>query len=276
LSRILNFLKSLNPGRSVNSLPTLTLSEYRSLVVALPPPTDQQKDNFCKFVSKAHSWYKHLPLCLPGVKFHLFIDPSAGCERALTFSGKVKVTPRAKQGFHYSWIPTNAYRRNFGYLAYSCRAGTKSFDVKWNQVIGYSDDVATISTSDGQVCALPPEVIRVGSVSLTAVINNLSAACEHWGFLAADADELTWPEESGGRKVLQKIIARARRISQDSLSFEERERINRMRVDEALLLEEPELLHVDPELYELLAPEQSRQRAEMIKAMQCVCDLIYN
>lgn len=94
--------------------------------------------------------------------------------------------------------------------------------------------------------------------------------------MAADAEELTWPEESGGRDVLQKIIARASRISQDSLSFEERERINRMRVDEALILEDPELLHVDPELYELLAPEQRRQRSEMIQAMQCVCDLIYN
>lgn len=97
-------------------LPTLTLSEYRSLVVTLPPPTDQQKDNFSKFVSQAHSWYKHLPLCLPGVKFHFFIDSSAGCERAVTFTGKIKLTPRAKQGFHYSWIPTNEYRRNFGYL----------------------------------------------------------------------------------------------------------------------------------------------------------------
>lgn len=220
---------------------TLTISEYRSLVDTLPPPTDQQKNNFSKFVSQSHSWYKHLPLC-----------------------------------FHYSWIPTNEYRRNFGYLAYSCRAGTKSSEVKWNKVIGSSDDVATISTSEGQLYALPPEVSRAGSVRLTAVIHNWSAACEHWGFLAADAEELTWPEESGGRDVLQKIIARASRISQDSLSFEERERINRMRVDEALILEDPELLHVDPELYELLAPEQRRQRSEMIQAMQCVCDLIYN
>lgn len=255
---------------------TLTISEYRSLVETLPPPTDQQKNNFSKFVSQSHSWYKHLPLCLPGVKFHFFIDPYAGCERAVTFTGKIKLTPRARQGFHYSWIPTNEYRRNFGYLAYSCRAGTKSSEVKWNKVIGSSDDVATISTSEGQLYALPPEVSRAGSVRLTAVIHNWSAACEHWGFLAADAEELTWPEESGGRDVLQKIIARASRISQDSLSFEERERINRMRVDEALILEDPELLHVDPELYELLAPEQRRQRSEMIQAMQCVCDLIYN
>jgi len=276
LNRILNFLKSLNSDTSVDNLTILTLSEYRSLVATLPPPTDQQKENFSKFVSKAHSWYKHLPLCLPGVKFHFFIDPSAGCERSVTFTGKVNVTPRAKRGFHYSWIPTDEYRRNFGYLAYSCRAGTKFFNAKWNLVIGSSDDVATISTCEGQRCALPPEITQAGSVRLTAVIHNWSAACAHWGFLGAYADDLTWPEESGGRDVLQKIIARASRINQDSLPFEERERINRIRVDEALISEEPELLHVDPQLYELMVPEQSRQRSEMIKAMHCVCDLIYN
>ena len=48
-----------------------------------------------------------------------------------------------------------------------------------------------------------------------------------------------------------------------------------MRIDNARFVDEPELLYVDPELYELIAPEQGRQRAEMMKAMQRVCDLIY-
>ncbi len=277
MGRILNFLGYLGQGGGRVGLPTLTLAEYVAIASKLPPPTDRQKENFVRFVSQAHSWYKHLPLCLPGVKFRFFIDPSAGCERSVTFGGKVKFTPRVEQGFHYSWIPTAEYRQRFGYLAYSCGAGTKAHEVKWNLFTQPGDEVAAVPTDDGRLYALPPEVLRAGSARLTAVIHTWSAACDHWEVLAGiDAKYLFWPEESGGREVLQKIIERARVIGQEWLPFEERKRINRMRIDAALISEEPELLSVDPELYELMAPEKRRQRAEMVKAMQRVCDLIYS
>ncbi len=134
-----------------------------------------------------------------------------------------------------------------------------------------------VATVDGRLNPLPQEVARAGSVRLTAVIHNYSAYCEHWDLLAeVDAQYLTWPEESGGRDVLQKIIARAGAMRQDLLPVEERARINRIRIDKAVILEEPDLLYVDPELYQLLAPEKTRQRFEMVKAMQRVCDLIYH
>ena len=42
-------------------LPPLTLRQYIELVSDVPFPTHEQKENFIEYVSRAHSWYKHLP-----------------------------------------------------------------------------------------------------------------------------------------------------------------------------------------------------------------------
>jgi hypothetical protein len=49
-------------------LSSLTLAQYVDLVSPVPPPTQQQKEDFADFVSHAHSWYKHLPLYPPGFR----------------------------------------------------------------------------------------------------------------------------------------------------------------------------------------------------------------
>ena len=94
----------------------LPLAQYLDLVATVPVPTQEQKENFAEYVSHAHSWYKHLSLYPPGTLFHFFLDRHAGCDRK---HGTTSVASRVKTGFHYNQIPTDVYRRAFGYLAYS-------------------------------------------------------------------------------------------------------------------------------------------------------------
>jgi hypothetical protein len=241
--------------------PTIRLAEYVALVAGLPPPTEQQKENFAHFVSSAHSWYKHIPFWQPGVPFHFFIDPSAGCERRVTIFGKVKFRPRLKQGFHYSWIQTTEYRERFGYLAYSCGAGTKAFHVRFGFLITPGDNIEGIP-KDGRLYRLPQEVVEAGSVQLTSVIHDCSATISYWD-KSIGPESLSWPAESGGRETLQKIIKRCKAMRHESLNEIQK---NRVRIDEVGF--------VDAELFELLRPERQRQQSEMLKAMKRVCDLV--
>ncbi len=246
----------------MTTLATLQMAEYVALAVRLPPPTEDQRENFADFVSGAHSWYKHIPVWQPGVPFHFFIDPSAGCERRVTVFRKVKVTPRVKRGFHYSWIPTPEYRERFGYLTYSCAAGTKASEVKFGFMVTSTDGIAAIP-KDGRLYGLPPEVLQAGSVNLTSVIHPLSATYAYWDELGP-AKYLKWPTESGGQGCVQKIIERCQAMRHES--FEERK-------EKRILISEEGF--VDAELYELFTPERKRQQSEMINAMRRVCDLVY-
>ena len=50
---------------------------YLDIVKALPKPTPRQTDNFIKFVSSHHSWYKHLGF-ENETPFVFYLDPNAG------------------------------------------------------------------------------------------------------------------------------------------------------------------------------------------------------
>src|SRR5215472_1124014 len=77
----------------------LSLDDYLGLVRELPSPTPEQRQNFVDYVSTAHSWYKHLPLCLPGTRFYFYVDPSAGCDWITMQDGSHAIAERKKQGF---------------------------------------------------------------------------------------------------------------------------------------------------------------------------------
>lgn len=70
-------------GRTHAHLPSLTLAQYLEFLQGVPTPTNQQRDNFVEFVPYAHSWYKHLPLGLPGTPFHFYIDKYAGWDHRI-------------------------------------------------------------------------------------------------------------------------------------------------------------------------------------------------
>ena len=102
------------------------MNDYRKVVQGLPRPSAGQVRNFVDYVCQAHSWYKHLPLTLPGILFFFYLDPNAGCDLLLLPRGRAKYRERTEstQRFHYSWQPTAQYRQRFGYLEYFTEAGT--------------------------------------------------------------------------------------------------------------------------------------------------------
>ncbi len=249
-------------------LPSLSLAQYVGSIVEVPLPTAQQRENFVEYVSHAHSWYKHLPLNLPGAPFYFFVDRYAGMDRVIMKDGTQAFTERAKQGFHYSDIPTEEYRIRFGHLAYSCDSGTTVFLSGPGPIVFPRDSVAAVPSQDAKMYGLPEEILEAGLTRLTHVIHTFSATHLFWKHVR------DWPEESGGQAVLEKIVARSQAIREPTFqrpvyTFEDQE---------ALAQANPYIwghfLTADPVLNDLLAPERRRQYGEMMKAIDRVCKVI--
>lgn len=113
---------------------------------------------------------------------------------------------------------------------------------------------------------LPPEIIETGVTQLTAVIHTHSAFNPLWlDPWSKDPEEIDWPEESGGRLALEKILSRSEKVLLDP------------RAMDPLSIRLPALGKggpVDTILYELLTPERDRQYGEMMRAVDQVCELI--
>jgi len=180
---------------------------------------------------------------------------------------------RVKRGFHYSAIPTTEYRRRFGFLAFSCGAGTTVRLLGGDSVVLPRDKTARVPGDDARVRGLPTEILQVGMLRLTGLIHTIAAAQLWWDGLER------WPEELGGRAVLEKIHACCRRalemspeeFTQTRMDFRQRLRhdLQEMRPEEALLLGT-----ADPGLYEIFAPERRRQHGEMRNTIDRMCELV--
>src|SRR4051794_19350108 len=83
--------------------------DYAEVIRQLPRPTLAQTERFARFVSGAHSWYKHLPLH-PKVPFIFYLDPGAGMNRVQTRTGELALVDGSTR-FHYTWHKTVDYRR---------------------------------------------------------------------------------------------------------------------------------------------------------------------
>jgi hypothetical protein len=253
-------------GITAAELLPLTLGQYVDLLSGVPLPTQQQKQNFVEYVSHAHSWYKHLPLFLPGAPFYFFLDKYAGCDRLVSRDGKAVLRERTEQGFHYSDYCTAKYRDLFGHLAYCCGYGNKVIPLSKGPMVFPRDDLAAVPGDDAQLYRLPSEVLEAGVTQLTAVIHTHSAFNPLWlRHGPKDPQEIDWPQESGGRLALEKILSRSEKVLRDPRAMEPL-RIN--------LPATGRLSSVDTILYELLTPERNRQYGEMMKAMDRVCELI--
>ena len=92
------------------------LERYRRVVTNLARPSDEHVENFVQFVSEAHSWYKHLPLLPPGIRFTFFMDPFVGFDRLYSGPGRPTFVERTEESprFHYTWMTTAEYRSRFG------------------------------------------------------------------------------------------------------------------------------------------------------------------
>jgi hypothetical protein len=232
-------------------LPPLTLRQYVNLLERVPLPTQQQKQTFVEYVSHAHSWYKHLPLYPPGAPFYFFIDKYAGCDRLVSRDGSAILRERTEGGFHYSDYPTAKYRDLFGHLAYCCGYGNKVIPLSKGPMVFPRDDLAAVPGDDAQLYRLPSEVLEAGVTRLTAVIHTNSAFNPLWlDRWPKEPQEIDWPEESGGRLALEKILSRSEKVLLDP------------RAMDPLSIRLPALgkgAPVDTILYELLTPERNRQ-----------------
>jgi hypothetical protein len=247
-------------------LPALTLRQYVELLAQTPLPTPQQKQNFVEYVSHAHSWYKHLPLYPPGAPFYFFIDKYAACDRLVSQDGTAIIKERIESGFHYSDYPTAKYRDLFGHLAYSCGYGTKVIALSKGPMVIPRSGSPAVPGNDARMYLLPSQVLEAGVTHLTAVIHNHSAYNPLWlEYWPKDPQEIDWPEESGGRRALEKILSRAEKVLRGSA---------RMQTSRINLPAIRGLEIVDAVLYELFRPEQNRQYGEMMKAMDRVCELV--
>jgi len=222
----------------------LTMAQYRDLLEGVQLPTQAQRENFVDYVAQAHSWYKGLPLCLPGAKFYFFIDKYAGCDRVVLQDGTTTTRERITHGTHYSYLPTIKHRRKFGQLAFSCgeRAAAASPTEGW---------VAAVPGDDGRMYCLPTEILDAGRVRLTAVIHPNSPRFDFWDWRGPSRYRREWPHESGGEAALEDIFNRCREIRDSGFRC-----------------------RMDPVLRRLFQPERQRQRAEMLRAIDQVCRVI--
>ena len=253
---------AINPAE----LPALSLPQYVELLAGVPLPTEQQKQNFIEYVSHAHSWYKHLPLYPPGAPIYFFIDKYAACDRFVSRDGTAIVKERPAQGFHYSDYSTAEYRDLFGHLTYCCCYGRKVISLSRGPIVIPRDDLAAVPGEDARMYRLPPEIINASVTHVTAAIHTYSALFSYWHEIGLkDYQQVEWPEESGGKTGLDKIISRSQKL------FEQPSEIVTLNID-LPAARKPAV--VDSVLYELLNPERTRQYAEMMKAINRVCDLI--
>lgn len=252
---IIGLFTARNPREWKFDQPTasMTLHEYLRLVSAVPLPSTQQKTEFAEFVSTAHSWYKHLPRNVPGQPFYFFVDKFAGCDRQQSRDGRGSIVERTKQGFHYSALPTAEYRNRFGYLTFESSAGTYVF-VTTEPHVYARDAISAVLGNDGKLYRPPKEILEISETRLTAILHPL-ASC-YWV-----CNSLTnWPEESGGQIALEKIHARCREM-QDPTNPEWKMMTRRVG-------------YADPILENLTAAERRRQKHEIVRSIDRVCELI--
>jgi hypothetical protein len=251
----------------ITELPLLTIRQYLDLLSDIPLPTQEQKKNFVEYVSHAHSWYKHLPMHQPGAPFYFFLDKYAGYDRFVQKDGTAFLEARVTQGFHYSASPTAEYLACFGHLAFSCGYGKTVVLLSDGPVAVPRDDIPAVPGDDALMYRLPAEIAEAGLTHLTGVIHSLSANSYDLDYrIITEKGRLDWPEESGGRDTIKKIVLRCDVIRQTKPKWTPVER----------KAAPGGVSFVDSELYEILTPERLRQCGEMIKAIDRVCAVIEN
>jgi hypothetical protein len=252
----------------------LSLATYMELVASLPVPTPVQMEQFAEFVSRAHSWYKHLPLLPPGQPFQFYLDPSAGMELVQRSDGKLEATPRLQRGFHYSWIPTDQYQARFGYLAFSQSSGPAVFSIDGTgaRTLPSDIDCMVFDPNLGFQRPVPFEIFQAGRALISGIVHpaSTSEGLLHWAIEANP--NFAWPSESGGAAAWADIVARTRVLCKDPsqkimVDYDDKESVTKYRMVGAVNFDIP--------LYDALEPERRRQRNGMIAAMVRVVKLVH-
>ena len=253
---------------SARTMQKLTLDDYRGLLAEadVASPSLEQVEDFAFFVAAAHSWYKHLPLLPPGLPMTFFVDPGAGAQ-LIVDKARIHQLERLEHGFHYSWLPTKEYRRRFGHASFARSPGTGtkvSLQLMDWWLIPSDDQPAIYDLGQGELVALPDEVVEAGTAFLSGAIHPRASYPLLWRHVKDwDAALAAWPAESGGPTVLSQIRERAQALIADQRLIE----------PPPDALPDTDLFGCDIVLYRLLAPERQRQRRGIAAALDRVADL---
>jgi hypothetical protein len=166
-------------------------TDYVEVVRRLPRPTLAQTERFARFVSSAHSWYKHLTI-RPKVPFVFYLNPGAGMSRVRTRTGEaalVEVTDESRR-FHYTWQKTVDYRRRFGHWSYHNAYGTSFQFAGEGGVVSTAGPGLRVLTESGDWAAVPPELAEAG----TALVNAFVHPCPDFWIWGCDPDPFGLPE----------------------------------------------------------------------------------
>lgn len=250
---------------------TLGLSEYRALVRSLPVPTASQVHQFAEYVAGAHSWYKHLRLLPAKAPLQIYIDPSAGMQRTQSADGRATFSRRDRQGFHYSWLPTDVYRERFGYLAFSKSSGSSvSLTTAGGERQVANDDVPRVyDPLAGASFLLPKEALTAGRAFISAIVHESAS----WKGLWQDAIDTTESFDTildpiDGLEIGKRILDRCRELKEDP------SRAEPASIRESETVRASALAAYDLPLHRLVAAERKRQIEGMVAAATRLIKLV--
>jgi hypothetical protein len=218
---------------------------YLDSVAHLSVPTRQQIADFVSFVSGGKSWYKHLPARPPGAPMYFYLDPNAGRDRLRRWGHQVIYRDRSEdtRQIHYSWMSTQEYRRQFGYLAYCCPASTGIWTDEMlaggNATLDPNVSEPLIEGEPGRLALVPQVVLEVGVCFITRTVHARTDATSlwkkwnktvdrdhdadllsgHWPRIARLCEELGVKHFRGLEKALNGLIARQRREDHCAMEF---------------------------------------------------------
>lgn len=227
---------------------TLTLEEYRALLVDCPRPTDDQIDAFLEYFVESYSWYKHLPLLPQRRAFSFYLDPAAGYMIMGEMEGNIEVREKGADSFGLATVDVLQYYANWSHTSAVCSADSIPDNRKKPIVDNFHKP--HIYTLTGVAYCLPTEILEAGFVQLDRLINLYSAQeCYISDLLGEGID---WSNEVGGNDLLERIRNRLRVIEREGI-------INNI---------------PDPELLNLVTPIMELQVAEIKTALYKVRALI--
>ncbi len=250
------------------------MKKYLDSLDGIPVPSVDKREAFADHLPTAANWYKYLPLGAPGQPFYFYLDRFVACSEAMATDAQRNVVPaEVDDGGRNS---TETYRRQFGYLAFHSSPNSDPPNAHMFLAENRSFGTRSVRVTTASLQPLPQELAAIARVELTGVIHPLVAANAHlWLRPRFAPPAVDWPEASGGRPLLQKILARCRELEDPKVQEESMRLEDERRAQERAAAGRPATRYRgDPILNELLAPERQRQRGEIRRAIDRVCDFI--
>ena len=239
--------------------PSMAREEYELLVADLPMPRKKHIRDFAEYVSSAVAWHEQLPLLPAGEPFRFYLNPFAGMDRILLSDGRAAFMPREADAerVQESGLPTDEYRRRFGFLAFACPAAERWVrpvrleveDESYDGVLDNNVNYAVLWVPK-KPFNLPEAILKAGTCMVTGVVHPRAACPSSWQrTLETVKSNHAWPLETGGPATLARIRERVAATGP--------------------------VQNIDPELKALLAPERQRLLDQMAAAMNRMAEQIH-